>query len=979
MPPATRRWFKALRCKDKSVLETLVAHTKSGARAAAHTTLETQTEGTSIATSLVVGQMSVENALKSSAALSPFINRTAKDALSFVAVSVRANAIPGLAVCVARVPNGARSAALHACSRPPPAARPPAASGMGVLWSVAAHELSPRTDQAKVVPGVLERHGLMHRLRMEGETRASGPFRGGFTPTVQRCADGYDRYIRDETCRALPSAAGGMTRSFIGIQALLSCHEGVWHAANRLYDEAKDLANQTGAMDLSTRETATRTAEIMGTSCRPERRVEPLCTPATGLAKGFQLNELLRRAMQTRTRKNEPCKLLLGVHTNSEVNRDMPPVMDTEPMPLCTICDFGLRVPSEVGRTLHPGIPDHAPHPRVQSCPVKMSLHVCLDGAIRATELIALLDGEIHKQRALLYVGSSQASFISEAGTALSAAQANANINSSKKIQVRAHSNPHTANALTSCIEPHHSVLTCFRLPCRQCADMNTIALLSIYDVWGGGINNVHRSFAGTPWSGAYGPLVQHGLTSAGLMGHFFRSDGRGHGSHTLSPECADEIAARISSETHWVPIGPKKYAQVPVACRGIPHGFVPGVHTVLDDYVRALEQAYRQAGREETPWTKLGLFSLPFSGVTQALRPDVESTADSTLRHCFRAPEEISCATGRSYLPDATHEDDAIFREPLWRRPCQASVGDNPFATSYEYADSVWNVMNALSVVAERRGGVPQLRELIDDFHFASEATPARFEATGGYLWAADACVLLFGALYPRSHAIARKVVPECYATAHGCLNVVCNPKTRAAGEATLDHPLHRCWPDGASSEVGKRLQEEALATWTPFSSRSGRPPHLCPWLVGVAPMLELLLKHKGSHDLSSEDRAELREAVNTLASRAAWLAYSEDGVKPPRNAATEPAHPLSECAGPGDVRRPHLDPIFCAQGEQLEIEPRGCLVGLKPFQLRQLYALLLGSHLMTPDVDPEHPGVQVVRNEGARKMHHRTLPAPT
>ena len=51
-----------------------------------------------------------------------------------------------------------------------------------------------------------------------------------------------------------------------------------------------------------------------------------------------------------------------------------------------------------------------------------------------------------------------------------------------------------------------------------------------------------------------------------------------------------------------------------------------------------------------------------------------------------------MSCATGRSYLPDATHEDDAIFTEPLWRRPCQASVGDNPFATSYEYADSVWN-----------------------------------------------------------------------------------------------------------------------------------------------------------------------------------------------------------------------------------------------------------------------------------------------
>ena len=360
-----------------------------------------------------------------------------------------------------------------------------------------------------------------------------------------------------------------------------------------------------------------------------------------------------------------------------------------------------------------------------------------------------------------------------------------------------------------------------------------------------------------------------------------------------------------------------------------------------------------------------------------QALRPDVESTADSTLRHCFREPAEVSCATGRSYLPDATHEDDAIFTEPLWRRPCQASVGDNPFATSYEYADSVWNLMNALSVIAERRGGVSQLRELLDDFHFANEQTGAKFSTRGGYLWAADACVLIFGALYPRDHRIAQPVVPECYAKAHGWLNYATNPKHYSddlKGDM-LDEPLYYCVPGWGKEGEGKRLYEEALALWTPFSSRSGRPSHLCPWCVGVAPMLELLLKHKGSHELTHEDRAELRERVNTLASRAAWLAYSEDGIKPPAA-----PHPLAECATPEDVRRPHLDPIFCAQGEALEIEPRGCLVGLKPFQLRQLYALLVGSHLLPrgPGV-LTHPGVQVVRNEGALNGDLRTLDAHT
>jgi len=282
---------------------------------------------------------------------------------------------------------------------------------------------------------------------------------------------------------------------------------------------------------------------------------------------------------------------------------------------------------------------------------------------------------------------------------------------------------------------------------------------------------------------------------------------------------------------------------------------------------------------------------------------------------------------------------------------------------------------MNALEVIAERRGGVPQLRELLDDFHFANAQTPARFALHGGYLWAADACVLIFGALYPRDHAIAKPVVPECYAKAHGRLHHATNPKHYDEGEPVRDEPVYYCVPGSGKQGDGKRLYEQAVALWTPFSSRSGRPPHLCPWRVGIAPMLELLRKHKGSHCLTREDRAEFRERVNTLASRAAFLAYSEDGVKPPAA-----PHPLAECATPDDVRRPALDPIFCAQGEALEIEPRGCLVGLKPFQLRQLYALLLGSDLLPgAQKDPTHPGVQVVRNEGAFSGQLRTPNAQT
>ena len=610
------RWYKALRCKDKSVLETLVSYTKSGAREAALSTLATQAEGTSIAESRVIAGMSAENALRSSAALHPFINRTDRDAPRALAISVRESTRPtaydawdpGVAIAWARMPNAARSAALHACARPPVAAQPPAAAGTGVLWSVAVHELCPRSEQAKTVPGVLERHALVARHRAESDVRANGAFRGGMSAQAQRGVGPLERHIQSETSRPLPSAAGGVTRSFVNLKMIVATHEHTWDVARALTNEALALYAQAVAMDAGKRETATLTAQVMGDSCRTAGRCEPYCTPATRLAKGLQINELLRRCMQYRTRKNEPCKVLLGVHTNAEVTREMPPVMDSEPMPLATITDFDLRVPKEVGAVPGSGIPDHVLPPRVQTIPASLSLHVCLDSAVRAPEMIALLDGKssstssaIHMQRAMLYVGSSQASFISEAGTAICAAAANANINSSKKI---------------------------------SCADMNTLALLSIYDVWAGGIGNVHRSFPGTVYSGAYGPTVSHGLTSVGLMGHFFRSDGRGHGSHTLSQECADELAAMLADRAHYVRVGEKKYALAPVACRGIPHGFVPGVHGVLDELVDGLAAGYEAAGKDasDMAWTKTGLFSLPFSGVTQARNAIEPLWASDTL-----------------------------------------------------------------------------------------------------------------------------------------------------------------------------------------------------------------------------------------------------------------------------------------------------------------------------------------------------------
>ena len=195
-------------------------------------------------------------------------------------------------------------------------------------------------------------------------------------------------------------------------------------------------------MNAESRETDLLTCSLIATHTPKERR-EPYCTPATRLAVGIRVNELMRRFMQGRTRKNEPCKVLLGLHTNAEVGRDVPPIMDTEPLPMATITDFSIRV--------HGGA---APRQVVESelplrhLPAKLALHVCLDGAIRAPEMIASVRSSIWQQRGLLYAGSSQASYIGDVGSAVSAAAANANIAMSKKI---------------------------------ACADVNTLCLLSIW------------------------------------------------------------------------------------------------------------------------------------------------------------------------------------------------------------------------------------------------------------------------------------------------------------------------------------------------------------------------------------------------------------------------------------------------------------------------------------------------------------------
>ena len=144
---------------------------------------------------------------------------------------------------------------------------------------------------------------LGHMRKLSTETGIThGKFESPFTPSQRKVAVGLERYIDENAMRALPSAAGGVTRSFIAIDTTFTVHEHTLDCAAILTDDARALFERTRHTNTSTFETDRRTCETLGYERQEARRKEPLCTPAARLAIGIRLNEALRRVMERRKR-----------------------------------------------------------------------------------------------------------------------------------------------------------------------------------------------------------------------------------------------------------------------------------------------------------------------------------------------------------------------------------------------------------------------------------------------------------------------------------------------------------------------------------------------------------------------------------------------------------------------------------------------------------------------------------------------------
>lgn len=427
-----------------------------------------------------------------------------------------------------------------------------------------------------------------------------------------------------------------------------------------------------------------------------------------------------------------------------------------------------------------------------------------------------------------------------------------------------------------------------------------------------------------------------------------------------MSEGVANELNAKFA-HAHFVTYeepGPsrssaplKYFAPMPIGARGIPHNFIVGVHSAMQPHAEFLETARRLTGRGDRP-TVDSVMVLPFSAWTQALRPDVEEKFDASLRGCFREELEVTVATGRAHLPDATVEADAIVTEPLFRRPQQVASGDCPFATAYEAVDTFFNAANTLALLARACARadnpnasdatcVAQLHSVIDHFALTSAKHGSRRPRDGpracDAAWAADALVLL-NVMYPTTLTVGDDALLTGVAKAPPFV------QQRLRGGHGVDGIY---LSDVTTTTLEER--NEVRKFWRAFRRDV---PSRCAWKWGVAPLLEALLENNGSHNPSRDLRTRVKGALENAA-RAVWLVHSPDGVeRPPKG------NPAAEVGSPMHLARHQIDPVFVGN-EELGVVQRGALIGIKPHSYRQVLAELCGAHI--PEVD-----CNVTLNEG-------------
>tara|TARA_Y100000817_G_scaffold314409_1_gene313145 strand:+ start:5947 stop:10713 length:4767 start_codon:yes stop_codon:yes gene_type:complete len=897
-------WSRALKKDDASVLKMLVARSQADARKAAEDTLERQAAGySSVAQNEVIRHIAGKAAVSSAQALVPLVGRTPADTPELLALHLQRAFATKNAECeivqhtacgIKRTRGQERNTLLLACSVGRPT-RLKRRRDLVIAWSSASCKLKPdvREGLAKS-PNIAERMSWMHCLQQ----KCTGMSDAKMSQQFMR----YSNVIEQHSGRAMLPHVSGITRSLLSMRMIMPvAHHHVNAMGGMEYEWCTFVADELKEKGLLATPSVgpIPVSEVCGSSQQPKLRGEPKCSDNSALAVGLAMNEAIRVWPIGKTRRGDEAKHIALPEESPNPLRDAPGIMDSEPLPLMTITDVGIEV---LEGWDHDGF-DAFNSTGETKCAV--ALHTCADGAIRLPEVLNL-NLTVLEKRALLWAGMSQASYIDDVGSSITAGIVNSNIASSKRLSL---------------------------------ADNTTAGNFTVYEVYYGGLCNIHPDFVGTAWAGQYGSRIDHGISPPGLLAHNYRSDKRHHGSMMLRQGAADELAEAVAEKWVFEFADGKTFDVIPRQTAGVPHNLTPGLHAGLEDYTSALETVREKLGRQEED-TVDQLMVLPVSAWTQQLPPDIEATADPSHRLCVRHPEKLSTVSGRAYLPCASEENMALMKEPLWRRSCVASVVCNPFATALENGKTFWGLANGLALLCEQLKktdcGEPPTKRFFDVLELYGATSQADLQpcvTADELLLTSDACVML-NLMYVSSWGINEEMLEPVFAK-------------------RLPRAVRR-YKEGERNAVNFRLkalalmgEEEETATGEKFvrGILRMRPQLAC--------LLEAILEAHGSHNLNWKERYRTRDAFDN-AVKASYEHHCEmnDGLKPAAKC------PASEVDSWKNVGRPQLDPWMVGNLET-GLKARGALVGVKPHQMRQVAALCMGAHV-------EGVEVQAVRNEG-------------
>ena len=954
-------WYHALCIPEQaSVLRTLVAHSKQEARTAALVTLHKQAMGTEVVENSVIQAMSTGNAVQSTEALAPLVGRKVADVPRIVCLKMArrdADAAGWEDHCrciigIVRTPSAVSPPKLHSFAIAPHSLQPSPTSKMVVLHSRASVELNGDACDMRVgksVPAVEECMAALHTLRSE-QARVVGA-----AATKERV---LEKAVGDGSGTPLAPNMSGITRAVVSLSMTMRVHPESIRCAMALSSEmhgvstaGRDLCAQHGSggecaigqRRVVLAETCAHTAQAA--QAVVDKRTEPLCLPASKLALGINIQELLMkfRSATVATRKNKQTATRgssRGVNGGGGKKdaaigaSEAPNLIDSEPLPMLMITDLTLQARASAVDEVLGSLPTHARRP-LDFCgtplpeptftmPVDAAVHIVGQSPIRLPELLRRTECARHAI-ALVLCASSHASLIDDLGASVATGYATSNLNNSKRISV---------------------------------GDTTTRINTTAYDAWFCGIDGLKVLNENNRYAGCYPAGLDHGLVPPGLAAKNLGSDWRKNGTMALSAEMADRVNLQAAKHS-YVRIGRTQYTKTPELTHGISHCLYVGMHESVQDVATAYEEARSISGlAEQHPNTQAGLHVMPFSVYSQQLAPFLECMSDQTSRHSFRDPTHF--ANGRAYLATSTAEEDALFTDAegagIFPRACQASGGDNVWATGLENAASFCNALDAIILLAREAHrrlhpadadlppaqGAPRWAEtflqVADALHGPAVERTAPGAPADAAVMVLKAVLLALGPMYCASWRINEPIVPDCYARAVP----VQERLWRATGEAGTIEGL-----------VGSELAQDARRRWEGFRGNDlTRRPGA--WAYAVRDLFVARATQDGAHEIADATVARHRELV-TRCVKAAFLVHSPDGVSPPL-----PPCPAHKCTSPETVNAATFLPNWSTTGAELEYDAHGALVGVVPHQLRQIYALLIGASM--PDLDE----VQAYRNEG-------------